>query len=534
MAMLTGTQGATVLTAAGTAGTYAQVATDAKGRVTNGTAILPITAGGSGQTNSAAALAAFGGASLNGNNVFSGTNTFNGSASFASPASFQGSSSQNGVQSFPPYLVAQNVADPLPFLAYNTAFDPTQGCSPTASYLSNRIALMSAIGMPKGFLIQLDDGWMSPNARTPGQALQWNNNNFPNGIAPLAAYAHSFGFKFLIYTSSGATTCCGYPASGGYEVLDMAEFASWGVDWVKVDGCGVAGNLVQSSAIIWDSAIQQAGRPVGLEMSISGNAGDPNNLTYGALINDTDYGSQQNINNSSTFASILVALDEAMSSGGTLGYRQEIGPGHFSDAMIVSESTNGSTACPTNTTRQAMAICDLLAAPVQFDGPPSPANMSYITNSEMFGILRDPLVIRCFVVSSNAGLEVLAKPLQNGSVAVGFVNRTGTANSPISVSWPAIGLASDAVCAVHDPWQGVDTAFATNGYTASVPANDLSVLIFRPQSPSLSTQSLTLSGATNQITFVATSTPPASTNPVAWISVVVSGDTNHYRLPLMK
>jgi alpha-galactosidase len=315
----------------------------------------------------------------------------------------------------------------------------------------------------------------------------------------------------------------------------MAEFASWGVDWVKVDGCGEPPNLTQSKSVIWNSAIQQVGYPVGLEMSISGNPGDPNNLTYGALINDTDDGGQQVISFSSTFASILVALDEAMSPGGILGYRQQIGPGHFSDAMIVSESTNASNPCPTNTTRQAMAICALLAAPVQFDGPPSAANMSYITNGEMLnGILRDPLVIRCSVVSSNTGLEILAKPLQNGSVAVGFVNRTGTANSPISVSWPAIGLASDAVCAVHDPWRGADIGFATNAYTASVPADDLSVLIFRPQSPSLLTQSLTVSGATNLITFGTTSTPPASTNPVAWISVTVSGDTNQYRLPLMK
>jgi hypothetical protein len=67
-----------------------------------------------------------------------------------------------------------------------------------------------------------------------------------------------------------------------------------------------------------------------------------------------------------------------------------------------------------------------------------------------------------------------------------------------------------------------------------VPANDLSLLIFRPQSPSLLTQSLLLSGTTNLITFAATNTPPASANPVAWISVTVSGDTNQYRLPLMK
>ncbi len=531
---VTGSQGATVLSAAGTAGTYARVTTDAKGRVTNGATILPVIAGGSGQTNAAAALAAFGGASLAGNNVFSGANTFNGNASFASPVNFAAGSSQNGAQSFPPFLIAQNVADPLPFLAYNTSFDPVQGCSPTASYVSNRIALMASIGMPNGFVIQLDDGWMSPNPRTQGQALQWNSSNFPNGIAPLAAYAHSFGFKFLIYTSSGTTTCCGYPASVGNEYPDMAEFASWGVDWVKVDGCGVAPNLVQTNAVIWDSAIQRVGYPVGLEMSISGDPGDPNNLTYGALINDTDYGGQPLIYNASTFATILVGLDNAMSSGGILGYRQQIGPGHFSDAMIVSESTNLTRACPTNLTRQAMAICALLASPVQFDGPPSPANMSYITNSDLLSILRDPLVIRCFVVSSNAGLEVVAKPLQNGSVAVGFVNRTGTANSPISVSWPAIGLASDAVCAVRDPWRGADLGFATNSYTATVPANDVSLLIFRPQSPSVATKGLVISGTTNLITFGATTTPPASTNPVAWISVNVIADTNQYRLPLMK
>ncbi len=45
------TNGTATLAAAGTAGTYAQVSTDAKGRVTSGTTTLPITAGGSGQTS---------------------------------------------------------------------------------------------------------------------------------------------------------------------------------------------------------------------------------------------------------------------------------------------------------------------------------------------------------------------------------------------------------------------------------------------------------------------------------------------------
>ena len=339
----------------------------------------------------------------------------------------------------------------------------------------------------------------------------------------------------MIYTSAGATTCCGYPASGGYELLDATEFAGWGVDWIKVDTCGGGGN--QTSFVLWGSAMQQIGKPIGLMMSILGYAYDPGNLAVGALVNDAEWGGAYQINSTRgmPFQFMLTnSLDSALAPGGSLAYPWQIGPGFFNDCILIGVNTN-LTPCPTNLTRQAMSLSALLASPIQFDGAASPANMSYITNGEIFnGILRDPLVIRCSMVSSNAGLEVLAKPLQNGSVAVGFVNRTGTANSPISVSWPAIGLAPDAVCAVHNPWQGADIGFATNGYTASVPANDLSLLIFRPQSPSLLTQGMTISGTTNQITFGATNTPPASTNPVVWISVTVSGDTNQYRLPLMK
>ncbi len=530
---VTGSQGATVLSTAGTAGTYARVTTDAKGRVTNGATILPVIAGGSGQTNAAAALAAFGGASLNGNNVFSGANTFNGNASFASPVAFAAGSSQNGAQSFPPYLIRNNLPDPYPYLAYNSFI--AHECSPTAAGLSNDIVAFAATGMPPGFVIQLDDGWENTNNRVPGQPLLWNTNRFPNGIAPVVNYAHSFGFKFQIYTSAGATTCCGNPASGGYELLDATEFASWGVDWIKVDTCGAGGDV--TSYVLWGSVFQQIGQPIGLMMSTLGYANNPANITLGSLVNDAEWGGVYIVDSTrpAPFDFLLTnSLDNAMLPNGELGYRWQVGPGYFNDCFVLGVSSNGSP-CTTNVMRQAMSLSALLASPIEFDGIASAANMAYITNGEIFnGILRDPLVIRCFMVSSNAGMEVLAKPLQNGSVAVGFINRTGTPNSPISVSWPAIGLASGAVCAVHDPWRGTDIGFTTNSYTATVPADDVSLLVFRPQSPSVGTKGLVLSGTTNFITFGATSTPPASTNPVAWISVNVSGDTNQYRLPLMK
>ena len=43
------------------------------------------------------------------------------------------------------------------------------------------------------------------------------------------------------YTAESPHTCEGFPASAGHEALDAATFAAWGVDYLKVDGCGDAG-----------------------------------------------------------------------------------------------------------------------------------------------------------------------------------------------------------------------------------------------------------------------------------------------------
>lgn len=53
---------------------------------------------------------------------------------------------------------------------------------------------------------------------------------FPDGISGLADRIHDMGFKLGIYSSAGSETCAGYPASIGYESIDAAAWAAWGVD----------------------------------------------------------------------------------------------------------------------------------------------------------------------------------------------------------------------------------------------------------------------------------------------------------------
>jgi hypothetical protein len=48
---------------------------------------------------------------------------------------------------------------------------------------------------------------------------------------------HGKGLKFGIYEDYGNYTCAGYPGILGYSKQDAQQFASWDVDYVKLDGC---------------------------------------------------------------------------------------------------------------------------------------------------------------------------------------------------------------------------------------------------------------------------------------------------------
>ena len=51
----------------------------------------------------------------------------------------------------------------------------------------------------------------------------------------LVDHVHSKGLKFGLYSDAGYKTCAGRPASLGYEDINAATYASWGVDYLKYD-----------------------------------------------------------------------------------------------------------------------------------------------------------------------------------------------------------------------------------------------------------------------------------------------------------
>jgi alpha-galactosidase len=99
--------------------------------------------------------------------------------------------------------------------------------------------------------VNLDDCWEATTRDPASGATRADPARFPSGtLKPLADWLHARNFSFGMYTSAGNETCStggraipgeprarGVSGSWGHYAQDAATYASWGVDFVKLDWC---------------------------------------------------------------------------------------------------------------------------------------------------------------------------------------------------------------------------------------------------------------------------------------------------------
>lgn len=124
-----------------------------------------------------------------------------------------------------------------PAMGYNTWYE--YGPNLTEATVLQEAQLLVSDGLAaEGYnYVNLDDGWMA-SARTSAGELTWDTTKFPDGIPWLASQLHGMGLRFGLYTAIGSQTCQKFPGSWNHYAQDAKTFASWGVDYVKVDQCG--------------------------------------------------------------------------------------------------------------------------------------------------------------------------------------------------------------------------------------------------------------------------------------------------------
>lgn len=102
--------------------------------------------------------------------------------------------------------------------------------------------------------VNLDDCWQAPR-RVNGHVVA-DPHRFPSGMKALADYVHAKGLKLGLYTAQGNLSCSQIGYGYGVDPLgldcdygqiavgcptakrDIDDFVSWGIDHLKVDGCG--------------------------------------------------------------------------------------------------------------------------------------------------------------------------------------------------------------------------------------------------------------------------------------------------------
>lgn len=82
----------------------------------------------------------------------------------------------------------------------------------------------------------LDDCWEAKERNVKGELVS-DPITFPSGIKALTEKVNALGMKLGIYSCNGPLTCQHFPGSQGKEYIDAYTFASWGVEYWKLDYC---------------------------------------------------------------------------------------------------------------------------------------------------------------------------------------------------------------------------------------------------------------------------------------------------------
>ncbi len=121
-----------------------------------------------------------------------------------------------------------------------------------------------------------------------------------------------------------------------------------------------------------------------------------------------------------------------------------------------------------------------MAAPLFFSGDMNyldPFTINVLCNAEVIGVDQDEAAKQARVIRRTDADFVLAKPLADGSFAVGLFNLAGDRRT-VAASWTELGLKGR--CSVRDLWRQKDAGTAMSRYSAEVNAHGVSLVRLTP------------------------------------------------------
>ncbi len=317
--------------------------------------------------------------------------------------------------------------------------------------------------------INIDDTWEA--GRDASGEIR-TNPKFPD-MRALAEFVHGKGLKLGIYSSPGPQTCGGFEGSYGHEAQDAGAYARWGIDYLKYDWCSY-GRMARGRSLeefqkpyrVMSAALDGSSRDIVYSLCQYG-MGDV--WQWGGAVGGNCWRTTGDITD--TWGSLQgIGFNQD-------GHEKYAGPGQWNDPdmLVVGKLGWGPNIHPTRLTPNEqlthISLWCLLAAPLligcdlaQLD----PWTVSLLSNDEVLDVDQDPLGKPAGRRWRNELLEVWARPLWDGTLAVGLFNR-GLERATVTAQWSDLGLHGRQP--VRDLWRQKDLGRFNESFATEVPAH---------------------------------------------------------------
>ncbi len=313
--------------------------------------------------------------------------------------------------------------------------------------------------------VNIDDCW--EGGRDSTGEIQ-TNERFPD-MKAMADYIHGRGLKFGIYSSPGPQTCSGYEGTYRHEVQDAKTYARWGVDFFKHDWCSYG-------KIAKDGSLPELQKPYAImryALDASGRDMVYSLCQYG-MGNVWEWGDLVGANMWRTTGDLLDSWGNMARIGfGHAGREKYAGPGHWNDPdMLCIGKVGFGNLRPSKLTQNEqitqMTLWSLIAAPLLIGGDIMEMDeftLDILSNDEVIAVDQDPLGKAASRIWQKGDLEVWARPLADGTHAVGLFNRSAY-KAKVTVRWSDIGIIGPQP--VRDLWRHKDLGVFSDSFSATV------------------------------------------------------------------
>lgn len=339
--------------------------------------------------------------------------------------------------------------------------------------------------------INIDDGWQGLRGGKHNAVM--TNDKFPD-MKGLADTIHAMGLKIGIYSGPWVGTYAGHVGSysdnpdgtydwvekyanenyrfvdpekkikhginyhhGKYSFVknDVQQWVDWGMDYLKYDWNP---NDVYHVTEMHD-ALRSHDRDIVFSMSNSGPWGDAPQW-------------KKMVNCWRTTGDIKDTWEKVYRQGFTqTKWAPFVGPGHWidPDMLVVGMVGWGPKLHYTRLTADEqythISLWSLLSSPLLIGCDMAQLDdftLSLLTNDEVIEVNQDPLGVQAMIVAQDGNVVVFAKPLEDGSMAVGLFN-IGTKDTQGTVTWKSLGLRGKQT--VRDLWRQKDVAESEESFT---------------------------------------------------------------------